>query len=85
MSTKDQALHALKVAAERVGRNAHQAGRYKVKRNRKGQVISGYTLTPEHQELIIAIDALSRDRISPEEAMAIVNQYEIVKARLEGY
>jgi gamma-glutamylcyclotransferase (GGCT)/AIG2-like uncharacterized protein YtfP len=84
-SQEEQAYAALLQAAERVGFNAYKAGLYKVKRDRKGNVVRGYVLTPEHQELITAINALGRGEISAEEAMALVSQYEISKARLKGY
>jgi hypothetical protein len=84
-STKDQTLRALKIAAEKIGAHAYKAGLYKVKRNRKGVVIRGYTLTPEHQEVITAIDALSRDLISPEDAMCVLHGYEVLNSRTKGY
>jgi len=83
--TEEQAYAALMKAAERVGANAYKAGLYKVKRDRKGNVVRGYTLTPEHQELMTAMDALGRGKISAEEAMVVVNQYEVTKARIKGY
>lgn len=84
-SSKDQALRALKTAAEKIGMHAYRSGLYKVKRNRKGEVIQGYTLTPEHQEVMTAIDALSRDLITPEDAMALLHGYEVFNARTKGY
>jgi len=84
-SSKDQALRALKSAAEKIGMHAYRAGLYKVKRNRKGKVTQGYTLTPEHQEVITTIDALSRDLITPEVAMGLLHGYEVFNSRTKGY
>lgn len=80
-----QVYTALVKASERIGLNAHKAGLYKVKRDRKGNVTQGYTLTPEHQELVTAIDALGRGIITTEEGMAILHQYEVLNARTKGY
>lgn len=86
LSGQEKAAYtALVKASERIGMNAYKAGLYKVKRNRKGEVIKGYSLTPEHQELVTAIDALGRGNISAEEAMSLLHQYEILEARTKGY
>lgn len=85
MTAKDQAHHALLIATDRIGKNAFKAGLYKVRKDRKGKVIQGYSLTPEHQEVMTAIDALGRNLITPEDAMNVVSQYEVSRARLKGY
>lgn len=80
-----QAYQALVKASEKIGLNAYKAGLYRVKRDRKGNVVQGYSLTPEHQELVTAIDALGRGAITAEEAMSLLHQYEILNARTKGY
>jgi hypothetical protein len=86
LTNQEEQVHAALVkAAERIGANAYKAGHYKVKRNRKGVVVQGYTLTPEHQEVMTAIDALGRGTITAEEGMAILHQYEVHNARIKGY
>ena len=81
-SQRDQVLSALSKAAERIGLSAYRAGHYKVKRNRKGKVVQGYTLTEAHKRVVDTIDDLSRNRITPEEAMAVLHEYDVMKERL---
>lgn len=86
LTTSEEAVYkALLTAAERIGHNAYKAGLYNVRRNRKGTVVRGYTLTPEHQEVMTAIDALGRGTISAEEAMSILHEHDVIAARILGY
>jgi len=82
-SAYDQAYDALRKAADRIADNAYRAGLYKVKR-RKGKVVEGYRLTEEHARVLSTLDALSRKRITPDEAMSVLHEYEVVGARTES-
>jgi hypothetical protein len=77
---KERAWTALQRAAERIGKAEHAAGRYKVQR-RRGKVVRGYSITEAHQRVIEAMNALGRDKITPEQAMAILHEYDVFQAR----
>jgi hypothetical protein len=80
MSTKDTAWLALQRAAERIALSEYLAGHYKVQR-RRGKVVRGYTLSEAHRTVLAAMNALGRDEITPEEAMAVLHEYDVLKAR----
>lgn len=77
---KEKAWLALSKAAERIGLAEFRAGHYKVRR-RRGRVISGYSLSEAHRTVIDAMGALGRDEITPEEAMAVLHEYGVLRAR----
>lgn len=79
-SSLDRAILALRRASEKIAMAEYRAGRYKVQR-RGGKVIRGYTLSPEHQLVMETLDKVSRRKISPEEAMAVLHKYDVLKAR----
>jgi hypothetical protein len=77
--------NALLKAAERIGTNAMQAGLYKIRRNRAGKVIHGYTLTPEHVHVLETLSEFDHGKISGEEAMAALHEYDVLRTRTKGY
>jgi hypothetical protein len=77
----DQAYSALQAAGERIGAAEYAAGRYKARRGRTGKVTQGYTISSEHKQVVDALNDLGRNRISPEQAMAILHEYDVLKAR----
>ncbi len=77
----DRAYVALQKASERIGAAEYAAGRYSVKRSRNGTVVRGYTISEAHKAVVDALNALGRNRISPEEAMAVLHTYDVFKAR----
>lgn len=79
---KEQAYNALCIASERMGRNNYRAGLYRVKRNRRGQVVQGYTITPEHAAVVAAMPRVLSGELSPNDAMAMLHEYETEKQRL---
>jgi 6-phosphogluconolactonase (cycloisomerase 2 family) len=79
-SLHDQAYMALQKAGERIGAAEFGAGHYKVKR-RQGKVIQGYSISPEHKQVIDALNDLGRFKITPEEAMNVLHEYDVIKAR----
>lgn len=77
---KERVWLALQRAAERIGQAEHAAGRYKVTR-RKGRVVQGYSISEAHRRVIDTMDALGRDKITSEQAMAVLHEYEVFQAR----
>lgn len=77
---KERIWLALQRAAERIGRAEHAAGRYKVAR-RGGRVVRGYTLSEAHRRVIDTMNALGADKITPEQAMAVLHEYDVLQAR----
>jgi hypothetical protein len=80
----EQVYTALRVAADRIGNGEFTAGRYRVKRNRRGVVIQGYVLSEEHQRVLTTLDTYCRGNCSDDEAMGVVHEYSIQQARLRG-
>jgi len=74
--SRDQlrAYRALRHAAEQIGREMHRRGVYKP---RKG----GYTITDNHKRIIEAMPSVLQGRMSPEEAVAIVTECEVMNER----
>jgi hypothetical protein len=77
-----QAYRALMFAAERIGRANYQAGLYRVRRDRRGRVTTGYSITETHQRVINTSSQVCGGRITPEEAMAVLHEYDVLKERL---
>ena len=73
-----RAYTALQHAAEQIGRRAHASGEYRGRRGR------GYSIRPEHAELVKAMSDVCGGRISPEEAMGLLHTYDVDKARFGG-
>lgn len=79
----EQAYNALETAAERIGANNYKNGLYRVKRDRKGRVISGYTITAEHAAIVEAMPRVLSGELSPESAFAMLHEYDVLKQRLD--
>ena len=78
----DRAYTALQIAAERIGKNQYAAGNYRVRRNRAGRVTSGYSITPEHKSLVDMMPRVCAGKVSPNDAMALLHDYDVLKQRL---
>lgn len=70
MTSKEQAYNALRVAAERIGQNNYRSGLYKKK---------GYRITQEHQDVLQAMSDVLSGKITPENAMALLHEYDVLK------
>ncbi len=77
-----QAYNALMAASERIGRAEYKAGKYKAVHERNGRLRHGYSLSSAHQEVQQALDDLCRNKITPEEAMAVLHGYDVSRTRL---
>jgi hypothetical protein len=89
MTTPQQAAYkALQIAAERIGRNGYQAEMERRKmttaqalrwqlRNKR----SIYTPTGEHCAVVEAMPKVLSGEITPEEAMGLLWQYDVMKQR----
>ncbi len=74
-SSTARAYRALAHAADRMGKSGHRA--HAVSKYRK----QPYTPTAEHSAIIKAMPALLAGEISPEEAMAMLHEYDTLKQR----
>jgi hypothetical protein len=70
------AYRALSVAAEKMGKSGYKA--HTVSKYAKHP----YTPSAEHAEIVKAMPALLSGQITPEEAMALLHQYDTLKQRL---
>ena len=77
----DQVLLALLKAAERIGAASRREYMAQVKRDRRGRLTRGYTLNENHQRLMTTIDNYARCRIDSNEAMSVLHEYGVLKAR----
>lgn len=73
-----QAYRALQTAAGRIGRN--NAADY-IKQNKKNRG-RGYRITAEHEEVVKAMPKVLSGEMTPEEAMGLINSYDILKQRI---
>ena len=80
----DRVLSALLTAAERIAARSRPSYMAQVKRNRRGQVTRGYSLSEPHKRVMDTIDAYSRCKINDDEAMSVLHEYDVSKARLGG-
>lgn len=77
-----QAHRALMKAAEKMGWNNYQAGlAAHVRKGRKKHTYR-YTPTEEHERVIKASSDVLKGRITPEQAMAMLHEYDIFKQRM---
>jgi hypothetical protein len=77
-----QTHNALSIAAERIGLNNWKAGRdAHVRAGRKASTYH-YTPTQEHSEVVTAMSDLLTGRITAEDAMSLLWQYDTVKQRI---
>jgi len=77
----ERVLKALLTAADRIGAASRKHYMASVKRNRRGQVTQGYTLTEDHQRVMSTIDKYARCKIGDEDAMAVLHEYGVFKSR----
>lgn len=75
MRTKEDAYNALSALAERIGNENYESGLYTSLDRRGKRKNGGYTVTEEHKSVIDAMEALTRDEITAEDAMVIVAQH----------
>lgn len=84
-----QAYNALKIAAERMGRNGYAAEVARrgftsaqalawIQRHKR----SLYIPTGEHCAVVEAMSKVLSGEMSPEEAMALLHQYDVMKQRI---
>ena len=71
---------ALSKAAESIGAREYAAGRYRPIR-RRGKVVQGYSISEAHRRVIDTMNGLGRGEITPEEAMAVLHEYDVHSAR----
>ncbi len=76
-----QVYRALSQAAARIGQNNYRRGLYHVKKDRRGRLIEGYSITPAHERVIKAMSALLDGHITPDEAMAILWEPDVMQER----
>lgn len=77
----DRILGALLTAAARIGAANRKQYTAAIKRDRRGNVTRGYTITEDHQRVITTIDQYARCKINDEDAMAVLHEYGVFKAR----
>lgn len=80
----DRVYVALRKAAERIGMRNYRAGLYKVER-RRGKVVRGYSITEAHKAVIDAMPKVCGGKITPEEAMSILREHDVMRERFNGY
>lgn len=76
---QSRVYNALRIAAERIGRNNYRSGIY---RPGNRYVRGGYTITDAHKAIIDAMPQVLDGRITPEQAMALLHTYDAMKERL---
>jgi hypothetical protein len=76
-----QVYSALATAAARIGNVYRTSYVSQIRRDRRGNVIHGYTLAPEHALVIETLGAYCRGRIDDNDAMAVLHGYEVFNAR----
>ena len=74
-----QAYRALSAAAERIGHNKYRAGIGVIKR--RGKVV-GFSPTAEHAAVVAAMPKVLGGAISPDEAMALLHDHDVMEQRL---
>jgi hypothetical protein len=78
-----RACRALTHAAEQVGANNYRSGLYRPT-YRRGKLVRGYTLTPEHRALVEAMPGVLSGAMGIEEAMALLHTPETFRQRFGG-
>lgn len=77
----DRILTALIKASEKIAAQSRAAYMAQIKRDRRGRVMQGYRLNEGHQRVMETIDAYSRCKIDGEQAMSVLHEYDVNKAR----
>ena len=76
-----QAYGALKIASERIGDNNYNHQMALWKKTHKSIKNFKFTVTPEHKEIVNAMGNVLNGSITPEDAMALLWQYDTMKQR----
>ncbi len=79
--SRSRAYDALNHAASQVGSSNYRAGLYRTTYYGNGRVRTGYTITPEHRELIEAMPKVLSGEMGVDDAMALVTRYDIMVQR----
>lgn len=66
---------ALQTAANRIGSNNYRAGLYKPSRK-------GYSITAEHAAVVDAMPKVLSGELTPDQGMALLHDYDVMKQRL---
>jgi precorrin-3B methylase len=81
-SLQKQAYNALEKAAERIGHNNYcQQFKDHIKKGRSKKTFR-FTVTEEHKKIIDAMPKVLSGEILPEEAMAMLHEYDVKMQRL---
>lgn len=80
MKSALQAYRALARAAEKIGLNNYRRGLYQVTR-RRGKVIRGYSISDAHRSLIEMMPRVLSGQASPDEAMSLLHEYDVMRER----
>lgn len=84
MATEEQIVQAYKAlqhASLIIGKNNYKIQTTKYLKQHKTLSLFKFTVTPEHAELCKAMNDLYSDKITPEEAMSLLWQYDTMKQR----
>jgi hypothetical protein len=82
--TEKQAYLALEEAARRIGKYNCLTYISQIKRNRQGRVVSGYCLTPAHQDVQDMFARLCHHEATPDEAMTLLRRADVEAERFGG-
>jgi hypothetical protein len=77
----DRIFTALLRAAEKIGERSRAAYMAQIRRDRRGRVTQGYRLNEGHQRVMDTIDAYARCKIGDEQALSVLHEYDVNKAR----
>ena len=81
---EQQAYKALQTAAERIGRNNYKSQLAEHLKKRKSKNTFRFTVTEEHRQIVEAMPKVLKKEITPEEAMGLLHDYDVMKQRLGG-
>jgi hypothetical protein len=81
MNAQKRAYHALRIAAERIGRNNYRSGLYRPL-YRNGRLVRGYAITQEHRAVVEAMPKVLSGELDPDGAMALRHDSDVMKQRL---
>jgi len=82
---QEQTYNALQKAAERIGLNNYAKQQRAWLKNRKSVKTFRFVVTDGHQRVIDAMSKVLSGKITPEEAMGILHEYEVLKERLSTF
>jgi hypothetical protein len=76
-----QVYNALKVAGEKIGYHNYLLQLTEYKKTHKSVKNFRCTVTPEHKEIVDAMGKVLNETMTPEDAMALLWQYDTMKQR----